>query len=534
MKQKSFSSAKILDKFNLNRTLSLHLERSNSLINHLNSKKKLNLILKSDNSKKSIKKKNIPNKTLKLKQIFQKRKFTPFSSIFQKMKESKKEIVKNILIGKKLCFSPFKKNISNNLLISRNETKQNSKNLMTSSSTMLESPLYKNITDNTNNNITITNNNSNNNTNNNQLTSNRSSKNISDIKITFLTEQDNYNNLNIKKLNKSSSSLNTFSVKRGREKTFIVKYIPNWYIENNMFQMSLSKEIIRKTEFQKKIISDEITVLFEDINILKTKYLINRKLYEYFKNNSLNIQRKTNQKFEELIGLIIEISYIFLKDYSKNIEKFIINYEEKPTVFDNKIVENELIELQININKFNECLSFLKVCYDCYNILIQNEKNFLFDSNEFLQLLQFLKRARLNVSFLNYTSKNIFDVTEKDKKIINKFFKAIKSYEIRTSNKKETEKIIKFEGGINPYNYHRPKEKKVSDEVDKLRRLEKAFSKKEPNLHFNMNKFSLNSKLIDNLLKYSNEKYRNLILSERIIQNYREREKQEINENLDI
>ena len=49
-----------------------------------------------------------------------------------------------------------------------------------------------------------------------------------------------------------------------------------------------------------------------------------------------------------------------------------------------------------------------------------------------------------------------------------------------------------------------------------------------------MNKFSLNSKLIDNLLKYSNEKYRNLILSERIIQNYREREKQEINENLDI
>ena len=113
-------------------------------------------------------------------------------------------------------------------------------------------------------------------------------------------------------------------------------------------------------------------------------------------------------------------------------------------------------------------------------------------------------------------------------------FKAIKSYEIRNSNKKETEKIIKNEGGINPYNYHRPKEKKVSDEVDKLRRLEKAFSKKEPNLHFNMNKFSLNSKLIDNLLKYSNEKYRNLILSERIIQNYREREKQEINENLDI
>ena len=52
MKQKSFSSSKILDKFNLNRTLSLHLERSNSLINHLNSKKKLNLILKSDNSKK--------------------------------------------------------------------------------------------------------------------------------------------------------------------------------------------------------------------------------------------------------------------------------------------------------------------------------------------------------------------------------------------------------------------------------------------------------------------------------------------------
>ena len=108
----------------------------------------------------------------------------------------------------------------------------------------------------------------------------------------------------------------------------------------------------------------------------------------------MNIQRKTNQKLEELIGLIIEISYLLLKDYGNDIENFIRNPEPKPTIYDNKIVEYEDIEFNINIKKFNDCVQFLNTCFECYEILFQKEINFLLKSDMFVKLIQFLKRAR--------------------------------------------------------------------------------------------------------------------------------------------
>lgn len=232
MEKKNFRTSKNLKIINLDEIKPSKFGRSLSLINYPTISQKFNKIINSD-SKIQNEKKLLWNKNLKLKQIFQKRKISPFSPIFKRINQSKKEIDYLISIGKKLCFSHIK-NKSNELYSkSRNITSQksNSKNLLTLSSTS--------------------------NTNIRQLTTNKSCKIISDLnQINNNFRQIETQNLTIqnskKSLSQSSSNLYTLTIKKGREKTFVINYIPNWYIEHNMIEMSLSKEVIKNSILQKK------------------------------------------------------------------------------------------------------------------------------------------------------------------------------------------------------------------------------------------------------------------------------------------
>ena len=116
MKKQSFSSTKNLT-LNLDEIKPLKLGRSLSLIGRPNISQKFNKIINSD-SKIQNEKKLLWNKNLKLKQIFQKRKISPFSPIFKRINQSKKEIDYLISIGKKLCFSHHNLNMKVYLFVS--------------------------------------------------------------------------------------------------------------------------------------------------------------------------------------------------------------------------------------------------------------------------------------------------------------------------------------------------------------------------------------------------------------------------------
>ena len=86
MKKQSFSTLKNLKLINLDEITPLKLGRSLSLINHPNISQKFNKIINSDSKiQNKNEKKLLWNKNLKLKQIFQKRKFTPFSPLFKRI-----------------------------------------------------------------------------------------------------------------------------------------------------------------------------------------------------------------------------------------------------------------------------------------------------------------------------------------------------------------------------------------------------------------------------------------------------------------
>ena len=256
----------------------------------------------------------------------------------------------------------------------------------------------------------------------------------------------------------------------------------------------------------------------------------------YFYNASLKNQRIINQLLEETIGLLIEISYLLLNDYSDEIDRFVANVQDRPNSIDDKLVENENEEFKINIKTFIECTSFIKICFECYENIILYDKNFLIKRNNFYKIMQFFQRARLNAGELKYFSESILNNFNSDDRVVNRFLKEMKMYRMKNKNKKNIIKLNKNKNDdIDFYNYKGPIILKENQEQRKRKRLnialDRDFSQSKQNYH--PKHVDFNSRIVNDLLKYATKQFKSQILSERIIQRFKQREREDYL-NLDI
>ena len=458
------------------------------------------------------------------------KKYFPLTTIYAEIDRTKKEIDSYIKEGKKICSSleRNRNHTESSLLFSPSSFHSKSKTLLTQS-TFFESPRLqkkKNIFSN------------------NDILSDRKNLNINKIKIpkkNLIIKiennlNDNYDEHESRRTSISSrAKYQTIEVKKGREKSYVVSYIPRWHFKNQLINIKASKEVIESIDFQKNIFSDEIIILLDNLSDYKKKFIMNEGLCYYFYNTSLKNQRILNKLLEETIGLMIEICYLLLNEYSNDLDKFIANIQERPNVNDDKIVENENEEFKINIKKFVDCSNFVKVCFDCYENILLYDKECLLKTKQFYKIIQFLQRARLNTGELKYMTENLFNNFNKDDIIVNKFMKEMKDYRNKNKFKKTQNIKKKVIDNYDFYNYKGPVILKETQELNKIKRLnialDKDFNQVKQNYH--PKHVNFNSKLVNGLLKYATKNFRAQILSERIIQRFKEKEREE-NLNLDI
>ena len=458
------------------------------------------------------------------------KKYFPLTTIYAEIDRTKKEIDSYIKEGKKICSSleRNRNHTESSLLFSPSSFHSKSKTLLTQS-TFFESPRLqkkKNIFSN------------------NDILSDRKNLNINKIKIpkkNLIIKiennlNDNYDEHESRRTSISSrAKYQTIEVKKGREKSYVVSYIPRWHFKNQLINIKASKEVIESIDFQKNIFSDEILILLDNLSDYKKKFIMNEGLCYYFYNTSLKNQRILNKLLEETIGLMIEICYLLLNEYSNELDRFIANIQERPNVNDNKFVENENDEFKINIKKFVDCSNFVKVCFDCYENILLYDKECLLKTKQFYKIMQFLQRARLNTGELKYMTENIFNNFNKDDKIVNKFMKDMKEYRNKDKVKKNQNIKKKVIDNYDFYNYKGPVILKETQELNKIKRLnialDKDFNQVKQNYH--PKHVNFNSRLVNGLLKYATKNFRAQILSERIIQRFKEKEREE-NLNLDI
>ena len=444
-------------------------------------------------------------------------KYSPLTTIYAEINRSKKEINSYIKEGKKVCSSLEKE--KNKTIIRLNfsplKTHSKSKTLLTQS-TLFESPQMnktKSI-----------------------LSNNDKVKKIKIEKLNIKNDnKEEEEHLSRRSSISTRAKYKTIEVNKGRFKTYFISYIPKWHLKNHLINIKASKEVIESIDFQKNIFTDEILILLDNLSDYKKKYIINEGLFYYFYNTSLKNQRTINKLLEETIGLLIEICYLLLNEYSKNLDKFIENIQQRPNINEEKYVDNENEEFKINIKKFVDCSNFIKVCFDSYENILLYDKECLLTTKQFYKLMQYLQRARYNTGQLKYLTKSIFMNFNNDDKIVNRFLKEMKIYRNKKKNIDYNIKINDdMEENLDVYNY-KPLILKETEEQNKLKRiniaLEKDFS--QVKRHYHPKHLNFNSKLVNDLLKYATSNFRSQILSERIIQRFKKREREE-NLNLNV
>ena len=465
------------------------------------------------------------------------KKYSPFTTIYAEINRSKREINSYIKEGREICNSIERRNkYDNHLYFSPNNTHTDKfkKKMFLTQSTFFQTPevrkknksLFKNEL-----NLTKKKN---------FFSDNKKQKKKKNKDIYNPYQINNTNDEEEHESRKSSISskekYETIEVKKGRMKTFVVSYIPKWHDKNEFINIKATKEIIESIDFQKNIFADEIAVLLDNLNAYKKRYIMDEGLCYYFYNASLKNQRIINQLLEETIGLLIEISYLLLNDYSDEIDRFVANVQDRPNSIDDKLVENENEEFKINIKTFIECTSFIKICFECYENIILYDKNFLIKRNNFYKIMQFFQRARLNAGELKYFSESILNNFNSDDRVVNRFLKEMKMYRMKNKNKKNIIKLNKNKNDdIDFYNYKGPIILKENQEQRKRKRLnialDRDFSQSKQNYH--PKHVDFNSRIVNDLLKYATKQFKSQILSERIIQRFKQREREDYL-NLDI
>ena len=369
------------------------------------------------------------------------------------------------------------------------------------------------------------------------------------------------NNLNISSINRTMTNSNAQLLKINNEdrnqnkvryKTFYIEDDPNWYFRNKFIKNRIDKNMIKNQLFQKKIIDDELALLFENMKIFQSQYLIDKNLSKFFNKISWYTQRSLNINLEEAIGLLTEISYLLLNGFENIINKFISNPIARITKKKIKHVYDEKKEFPLNISTFSETFIFLQVTYEAYNIISSNNEEFYINHNNFELLHQYLDRARFVVSKICLDLKNMYkEQNKEDKKIIEDYLKKIKNVNrkalinnlkiinnnisnmnIHFKNKKIKkckhkvdchQKFGVFNSGIDSFRYKGPKKLKLSEEHLTYLRINKAFgasSYRELKPNKNFAKFNINSPLVNQLMKYATNEFKSKVISERIRQRF--------------
>ena len=364
--------------------------------------------------------------------------------------------------------------------------------------------------------------------------------------------------INISQINNKTLTNSSLQEKIYRNKTFYVEYDPKWYLKNKLIKTHFEKEVIINPLFQKKIIDDELVLLFDNMKHFQSKFLVNKTLNYDFNKLSKNTKIKINILLEEEIGLFIEISYLLLDHYNMDIQKYISNPIPRITKKEYKKVENEKKEFKINTTTLYESYIFLKVCYDTYKIILINKKDFHININSFEILFQYLDRARYIISKICSELATLYQEPNKDdKKLIEQCMNRIKvnhlkiQTEFQNSNRHIKNNLVYnsksfsrtrflkqfnskykskidchqkfglFHSGIDSFNYKGPKKLKLSESQIMNLRINKAFGDKSRNVklkHFQ--KFDINSPLVNSLMKYATYKFKSDIISERIKQRF--------------
>ena len=261
---------------------------------------------------------------------------------------------------------------------------------------------------------------------------------------------------------------------------------------------------------QIKILDNHYNLLFNDINYYKNTIVKNINYYPSFESLSLMQKINYNKSLEETIGILFILPKLFLNEFYGLINNSYKVKIPKLEDLEDKYVFNEFENLKDNNKLFNEVCDYFQDCYQMFLTSVKEVDNILFKPDEFSKIISCLEKARYNISYINNSSENAFDIFNKDLNIINRLKgqnnivikkldeKLRENYSFKNNNEKQKEKRI--------YNSLTDR----NDYNNKSNNLRKSPYKK------NKLKSIISSKMMVNIMRHCREDSKIKISTERI------------------
>ena len=183
-------------------------------------------------------------------------------------------------------------------------------------------------------------------------------------------------------------------------------------------------------DFQSRYIKDEMRILLDNIQYMKTNLLCTNDVVTAIKNKDLHFQININKSIEETCGFLDLLSRYILCDYYNYSEHFIsiesANYHDmKPTT-----VTNEVDCFVINIRLLCKISKYLKCCFDVYITLTKQVDDIVLPLNKFEVVRRILQRARYNMNDIIQSGKGALKDYYYDKNAIEKIEPLLKKKNI--------------------------------------------------------------------------------------------------------
>ena len=389
-------------------------------------------------------------------------------------------------------------------------------------------------------------------------------------KLSNISLFKNENNSNSYNINNNSDLVNSIHNKKIKNKTFISlksfstrsgvcfedlfpknkQYYKNMYHKrkldiNNREIVNINYNIYKTPIFLKQsvfsmkernmqinIITDKIKLIIENINFYKNNFMYKKIFLNAFNNLPEIKKAELNIKIEEICAIIFKIIPYLLGKFYENLDDVL--YLKIPDIIEErkKNPEDEKKCLFMNNLFFNDVFNYFLGCYEILKVLIKKIDGFKFDYNQFLIINLYLDFIRFNISNIISFAKNQIEKYDKDNEIINKFEENInfKPKTIKNKYKEIETKLIEYKKKNNIL---------IIYEVTKIKRINKALetdkkfydkdllSKKIKLFQDKMKnqKSLLNSNLISSLMDYMNINIKKKIIANRVIERYKEYEK---------
>ena len=328
----------------------------------------------------------------------------------------------------------------------------------------------------------------------------------------------NYNN-NIDNLSSLSvdrkikeNRMNALLPKFRRKRIYQPIISENWKFRNGL-RITIGNEktniltIKNDVEYQYKIINDEFKLLEDNFSFYKSRVMIKNNYYDSFRAMPLISKIKYNKYLEEAIGILYILPQLLLAEFYKLIKNYSSVNIPKPELFKEKYIFDEVKNLNYNNNLLIKVFEFFKSCYEVYGTLIKEVNDMYLKTNDFINVINCLEKARYNLSYISTSSENAIKKYYSDIRFIQKII-----------NEKEVSRSIdlikKKQFGFK-LNEEKQRKLRIETALYNKNENEDEVIKRDSNIKRKFNSV-LESKLIDGLMKYFTKEVKNQVTTQKI------------------